>query len=152
VGGHYSESEAGLSKVSFEWILVEAQKAKLKIDDDRANIVLARVPIPVDLRFLPPICNSRRQGCTPRVAETSMVVAGVLSAQRSPKSRSHLVFSPRPMVSPDPGGLIHTPRHIGRWICRLTTSQQYSVESFKSTSATIATQSCDPGATRRPGL
>ena len=30
VGGSYSESEAGLSKVSFEWILVEAQKASAK--------------------------------------------------------------------------------------------------------------------------
>ena len=30
VGGSYSESEAGLSKVSFEWILVEGQKASAK--------------------------------------------------------------------------------------------------------------------------
>jgi Uncharacterized alpha/beta hydrolase domain (DUF2235) len=53
VGGSYSEREAGLSKVSFEWILVEAQKAQLKIDVARANIVLGRDPIPPNLEFLP---------------------------------------------------------------------------------------------------
>ena len=53
VGGSYSECEAGLSKVSFEWILVEAQKASLKIDAVRANIVLGRAPIPPILNFFP---------------------------------------------------------------------------------------------------
>ena len=53
MGGSYSQSEAGLPKVSSEWILAEAQKARLKMDADRANIVLGRVPIPADLKFLP---------------------------------------------------------------------------------------------------
>src|ERR1700688_12039 len=53
VEGSCLKSEVGRSRVSFEWILVEAQKARLKIDADRANIVLGRVPIPADLKFLP---------------------------------------------------------------------------------------------------
>jgi uncharacterized protein (DUF2235 family) len=53
VGGSYSEPDAGLSKVSFEWILVEAQAAGLRVDPVRADIVLARVPPPPDKPFLP---------------------------------------------------------------------------------------------------
>ncbi|HYT19056.1 MAG TPA: DUF2235 domain-containing protein [Candidatus Polarisedimenticolia bacterium] len=51
VGGSYLEREAGLSKVAFEWMLVEAQTAELEIDGERAEVVLGCSPPPVD--FLP---------------------------------------------------------------------------------------------------
>jgi len=62
VGGSNAECESGLSKVSFEWILVEAQKAELKIDATRANIVLGRDPIPASLRFLPEFVTPNAKG------------------------------------------------------------------------------------------
>jgi uncharacterized protein (DUF2235 family) len=51
VGGSYVESQAGLSKIAFEWMLVEAWIAKLEIDDERAEVVLGRIAPPED--FLP---------------------------------------------------------------------------------------------------
>jgi Uncharacterized alpha/beta hydrolase domain (DUF2235) len=42
VGGSYPEKESGLSKVALEWMLVEAMKAGLKVDPDKANVVLGR--------------------------------------------------------------------------------------------------------------
>jgi hypothetical protein len=46
VGGSYDESEAGLSKITFEWMLVEARKQGLLVDDQRAEIVLGEVKPP----------------------------------------------------------------------------------------------------------
>jgi uncharacterized protein (DUF2235 family) len=51
VGGSYVESDGALSKVALEWILVEAEKAGLKVDKMRANVVLGRIPRTRD--FLP---------------------------------------------------------------------------------------------------
>jgi hypothetical protein len=42
VGGSYSERESGLSKIALEWMLAEAVKFGLRIDPDRAAIVLGR--------------------------------------------------------------------------------------------------------------
>ena len=64
VGGSYPESEAGLSKVSLEWVLVEAKKAELKIDAKRANIVLNRIPVPPELPFLPTYVKPDAKGHT----------------------------------------------------------------------------------------
>ncbi len=50
VGGSYTEREAGLSKISFEWMLVEAVKKGLQVDVGRAKIVLGDAAGPV---FLP---------------------------------------------------------------------------------------------------
>lgn len=48
VGGSYLESESGLSKISLEWMLVEACKAGLLIDVPKAQSVLGRVcPYPI---------------------------------------------------------------------------------------------------------
>jgi hypothetical protein len=46
IGGSYDESEAGLSKITFEWMLVEAAKQGLLVDDQRAAIVLGEAPPP----------------------------------------------------------------------------------------------------------
>jgi hypothetical protein len=43
--------DAGLSKVSSEWMLVEAQTSGLEIDDKRADTILGRLPPPFN--FLP---------------------------------------------------------------------------------------------------
>jgi hypothetical protein len=40
VGGSYHESEAGLAKLTLEWMFSEAEKAGLRIDHDKAAIVL----------------------------------------------------------------------------------------------------------------
>jgi Uncharacterized alpha/beta hydrolase domain (DUF2235) len=49
IGGSYDESEAGLSKISFEWMLVEAVKSGLLVDGPRAAIVLGTAPPPPEL-------------------------------------------------------------------------------------------------------
>jgi uncharacterized protein (DUF2235 family) len=46
VGGSYPEAESGLSKVTLEWMLVEAAAAGLQVDPYRANVVLGRQPAP----------------------------------------------------------------------------------------------------------
>jgi Uncharacterized alpha/beta hydrolase domain (DUF2235) len=46
VGGSYPEKESGLSKITLEWMLVEAAAAGLEVDPYRANIVLGRIPRP----------------------------------------------------------------------------------------------------------
>lgn len=50
IGGSYSENEAGLSKIAFEWILVEAVNKGLLVDSQRAQIVLGQTAPPA---FLP---------------------------------------------------------------------------------------------------
>lgn len=42
VGGSYAESEAGLSKIAFEWMLVEAVEAGLVVNGQKAEIILGR--------------------------------------------------------------------------------------------------------------
>jgi len=49
IGGSYIESEAGLSKIAFEWMLVEGVKHGLLVDGQRAEIVLGRVQPPPSL-------------------------------------------------------------------------------------------------------
>jgi hypothetical protein len=49
IGGSYDESEAGLSKIAFEWMLVEARKQGLLVDNQRAEIVLGAMTPPPDL-------------------------------------------------------------------------------------------------------
>ena len=44
VGGSYLEKGSGLSKVAFEWLLVEGQKAGLIIQRAKAETILGRVP------------------------------------------------------------------------------------------------------------
>jgi uncharacterized protein (DUF2235 family) len=46
VGGSYPESESGLSKVTLEWMLHEAAEAGLKIDYNKAAVVLGKAPRP----------------------------------------------------------------------------------------------------------
>jgi hypothetical protein len=45
-GGSYPEAESGLSKITLEWMLVEATAAGLQVDPYRANVVLGRQPAP----------------------------------------------------------------------------------------------------------
>ncbi len=55
IGGSYDESEAGLSKITFEWMLVEAVKQGLLVDGPRAEIVLGEAPPPPALpRYVQP--------------------------------------------------------------------------------------------------
>ena len=42
IGGSYPESQSQLSKVTLEWMLVQAKQAGLLIDDCKANMVLGR--------------------------------------------------------------------------------------------------------------
>ena len=42
VGGSYPEQESGLAKIALEWMLVEAEKAGLQIDEHKAETVLGR--------------------------------------------------------------------------------------------------------------
>ena len=49
VGGSYTESEAGLSKVTFEWMLLEAIEQGLMVDPERAEIVMGEGASPEGL-------------------------------------------------------------------------------------------------------
>lgn len=46
IGGGYAESESGLSKLTLEWMLREAALAGLRIDDERAAVILGRLHLP----------------------------------------------------------------------------------------------------------
>jgi uncharacterized protein (DUF2235 family) len=55
IGGSYPEPTAGLSKIAFEWLLVEAVKQGLQVDGHRAEIVLGQQAPPVFLpHYVPP--------------------------------------------------------------------------------------------------
>ncbi len=56
VGGSHPEEEAGLSKITFEWMLVEAMKQGLQVDSQRMQIVLGESkPVPEGLPdYVPP--------------------------------------------------------------------------------------------------
>lgn len=55
VGGSYVESEAGLSKITFEWMLLEAMQQGLQVDSQRAAIVLGDGSSPAGLpRYVAP--------------------------------------------------------------------------------------------------
>jgi hypothetical protein len=53
VGGSYPEQECGLSKLSLEWILVEAQNCGLRLNCDNVDIVLGRKPAAPAIPFVP---------------------------------------------------------------------------------------------------
>jgi uncharacterized protein (DUF2235 family) len=59
VGGSYIENEAGLSKISFEWMLVEAVKKGLLVDEGRAKIVMGDLAPPA---FLPTYVTPNPKG------------------------------------------------------------------------------------------
>jgi uncharacterized protein (DUF2235 family) len=56
VGGSYPESESGLSKVTLEWMLTEAKAAGLRIDGNKAAVVLGKAPRPEPWmpKYVPP--------------------------------------------------------------------------------------------------
>jgi uncharacterized protein (DUF2235 family) len=64
IGGSYPEKTSGLSKIAFEWMLVEAAKAGLRIDEARARVILGKATPLKDYRSLPhrtrmPVCIIR---------------------------------------------------------------------------------------------
>jgi uncharacterized protein (DUF2235 family) len=155
VGGSYSESEAGLSKVSFEWILVEAQKARLEIDADRANIVLGRSPIQPDLEFLPEYVKPDANG---PLHESLKGAWWLLECYPRSDPRTHGLtwYFPRGRwyrQIPE-GSVVHQSVLDGGYAASQL-PKQYSIEpwnQFKSISATTTTQSCDPRTTLRSSL
>jgi uncharacterized protein (DUF2235 family) len=48
VGGGYPEADGGLWRVTFDWMLAEAQQSGLLVDPDRLQIVLNRTPPPAN--------------------------------------------------------------------------------------------------------
>jgi uncharacterized protein (DUF2235 family) len=55
IGGSYKEGDAGLSKIAFEWLLVEAVKHGLRVEDQRVQVVLGKAsPPPFLPRYVPP--------------------------------------------------------------------------------------------------
>lgn len=55
IGGSYSETTAGLSKITFEWLLMEAVKHGLIVDSNRVEILLGQQPPPEFLpHYVPP--------------------------------------------------------------------------------------------------
>lgn len=63
VGGSYSEETASLSKIALEWILVEAAKAGLELEGEKALVVLGKAaPSPV-VEGLPKFASPDSNGC-----------------------------------------------------------------------------------------
>jgi len=55
IGGSYAEIGSGLSKITFEWMLVEAVKKGLLVNGQRAQIVLGQLMPPAFLpKYVPP--------------------------------------------------------------------------------------------------
>jgi uncharacterized protein (DUF2235 family) len=61
IGGSYPEAESGLSKVTLEWMLHEAAEAGLKIDKNRAAVVIGKAtpPEPWMPRYVAPDANAK---------------------------------------------------------------------------------------------
>lgn len=53
VGGSYEEAESGLSKIALEWMLIEATRARLEIDQSRAENVLGMAEPEPPVKGLP---------------------------------------------------------------------------------------------------
>ncbi|WP_158751107.1 DUF2235 domain-containing protein [Acidobacterium sp. S8] len=58
IGGSYFESESGLSKISLEWMLVEAEKAGLLIDSEKVQRILGRDNAPGEMPYAAPDANA----------------------------------------------------------------------------------------------
>jgi uncharacterized protein (DUF2235 family) len=63
IGGSYPEKTSGLSKIALEWMLVEAAKAGLEIDESKAKVVLgAGAPSPT-VEGLPSFAKADMNAC-----------------------------------------------------------------------------------------
>jgi uncharacterized protein (DUF2235 family) len=62
VGGSYIEREAGLSKITLEWMLVEAKAAGLNLDDEKVSTILGRSKPARPIRNLPAFSQPDRNG------------------------------------------------------------------------------------------
>lgn len=63
VGGSYKEIESGLSKIALEWMLVEAQKAGLDIEPERAKAILGSKSHDPGVPGLPTYVPPDRNAC-----------------------------------------------------------------------------------------
>jgi uncharacterized protein (DUF2235 family) len=63
VGGSYDERESGLSKIALEWMLCEADKAGLKIDRQKADILLGKVKADPPVVGMPAYVKPNENAC-----------------------------------------------------------------------------------------
>jgi uncharacterized protein (DUF2235 family) len=63
VGGSYPEPESGLSKITLEWMLIQAVRAGLKIDPRRAETVLGSKPPVPEIDGLPKYVQPNNDAC-----------------------------------------------------------------------------------------
>ncbi len=102
VGGSYTEEEAGLSKITFEWMLVEAMKQGLQVDSQRMQIVLGESkPVP---EGLPDYVEPNPKGILHRSLKGPWWLAEFFPRKR--KGRWGLPLGRWVRVIPD-GSLIH---------------------------------------------
>jgi uncharacterized protein (DUF2235 family) len=62
VGGSYLESEAGLSKIALEWMLVESVRAGLELEREKALVVLGKTKPTPPVKDLPKFCSPDGRG------------------------------------------------------------------------------------------
>jgi hypothetical protein len=63
IGGSYPEKTSGLSKIAFEWMLVEAAKAGLRIDEARARVILGKATPSPSVEGLPQFAAPDENAC-----------------------------------------------------------------------------------------
>ena len=134
---------------------MEAQKAELKIDATRANIVLGRVPMPPNLGFLPRYVMPYAKGTLHESLKGAWWLLEYYP-RSDPRTQGVTWYFPRGRWHrqiPE-GSFIHQSVLDGGYaVSQLP--KQYSIEpwnQFKGVSATTATQPCEPWATPRPSL
>jgi uncharacterized protein (DUF2235 family) len=63
IGGSYPEPTSGLSKIAFEWMLVEAAKAGLRIEEAKASVILGKGTPSPSVEGLPQFAKPDRNAC-----------------------------------------------------------------------------------------
>ncbi|MGH9609566.1 MAG: DUF2235 domain-containing protein [Bryobacteraceae bacterium] len=115
VGGSYPEKESGLSKIPLEWLFVEAQKAGVRIDGQKAKVVLGSgKPVP-PVPGLPAYVVTDPNACRHNSLHGKWWVAEFLP-HLDPQSRGFRLYIPlgRRRKIP-PGSLLHESVLLSRW-------------------------------------
>lgn len=63
IGGSYLEQTSGLSKIAFEWMLVEAAKAGLRIEEAKAGVMLGKCAPSPSIEGLPQFATPDVNAC-----------------------------------------------------------------------------------------
>lgn len=115
VGGSYDESESGLSKIAFEWMLCEGAKAGLLIDRAKAEIILGRVAASPPVRGLPPYVKPNNGDLLHHSLTGFWWLLEILPQQDIQRHGSHWTIPLGRRRRIPPHSLIHESVLTGKW-------------------------------------